>query len=430
MKQLQRHLKSLYPYQIDVYHINFSKEVSLIRFVQNLKQTKMKKRIFRYIKHLIATILIIGIAGILFGLYHGASLHYGDNPLMYKIGNEGPYVFYKNDSILNVNYVKGNKDDGFYVDKKEYLVNSEIIAKSYFQIDSTSFNFKINSDIKNPKTIYNDENPIIAISDIEGGYKTFRDFLINSKVIDKNLNWTFGKGHLVLVGDFVDRGWSVTQVLWFIYKLEQDATKQGGYVHFIIGNHELKNMQGDYGASAEKYLAIVNILGKVQSELYNSNSFLGKWLSSKNALELINGNLFAHGGIHPDIADSELNLDEINSIIRANYYKPYYPKKGNTAEQLLISTKDGICWYRGYFKGDLTQEQVELGLNKFNAKSIVVGHTLQSKVNRQYNGKVIGIDVKHPKDYHKNWPNGKSEGLLIKGNKYYRVFANGDKKVM
>jgi len=388
----------------------------------------MKKRIFRYLKHLILTILILGTVGVLFGLYHGASLHYGDHPLMYNIGNEGPYVFYKNDSILNVNYVKGNRDDGFYIDKKEHSINSDITIKSYFQIDSTSFDFKINSEVINSKTTYNDGNPIIAISDIEGGYKTFRDFLINSKVIDENLNWTFGKGHLVLIGDFVDRGWSVTQVLWFIYKLEQDATKQGGFVHFIIGNHELKNMQGDYGASADKYLAVVNILGKVQSELYNSNSFLGKWMSSKNALELINGNLFAHGGIHPDVANSKLSLDEINQVIQSNYYKPYYPKKEKTIEQLLMSTKTGICWYRGYFKDDLTQEQIERVLNKFNAKSIVVGHTLQSKVNRQYNGKVIGIDVKHPKDYKKYWPFEESEGLLIEGNKYYRVLANGDKK--
>ena len=312
--------------------------------------------------------------------------------------------------------------------KKEYSINSDITVKSYFQIDSTSFEFKINSDIKIPKTTYNDENPVIAISDIEGGYKSFRDFLINSKVIDKNLTWTFGKGHLVLVGDFVDRGWSVTQVLWFIYKLEQDATKQGGTVHFIIGNHELKNMQGNYGSAADKYLAVSNILEKTQSELYNSKSFLGKWMSSKNALELINGNLFAHGGIHPDIADSKLSLDEINTTIRANYYKPYYPKREKTIEQLLISTKKGICWYRGYFKGNLTQGDVEKGLNKFNAKSIIVGHTLQSKVKKYFKGKVIGIDVKHPKDYQKNWPKGASEGLLIEGNKYYRVLANGNKK--
>ena len=45
----------------------------------------MKKNIFRYLKHLIASILILGTMAVLFGLYHGASLHYGDHPLMYKI---------------------------------------------------------------------------------------------------------------------------------------------------------------------------------------------------------------------------------------------------------------------------------------------------------------------------------------------------------
>ncbi len=40
----------------------------------------MKKRIFRYLKHIAFTIIVLGAIGILFGLYHGASLHYGDHP--------------------------------------------------------------------------------------------------------------------------------------------------------------------------------------------------------------------------------------------------------------------------------------------------------------------------------------------------------------
>ncbi|MFT4662824.1 MAG: hypothetical protein ACI9AT_000090 [Ulvibacter sp.] len=388
----------------------------------------MKHRILRYLKHTIATIMVLGSIAVIFGLNIGASLHYADHPLIYAIDNEGPFVFYENDSILNVNYIRGNKDHGFYVDEKKHAVTAEIPLTSYFQIDSTSFDFSIKSNIEPVKSTYNDGYPIIAISDIEGGYKTFRDFLINNKVIDENLNWIFGKGHLVLVGDMIDRGWSVTQVLWFIYKLEQDANRQGGFLHFIIGNHELKNMQGDYGASAHKYLAASHILGKTQNELYDKNSFLGKWMSSKNAMELINGNLFAHGGIHPDIADSKLSLDEINHLIRENYYLAYYPKKEKNVAQILTSTKTGICWYRGYFKEDLTQEEVESGLDKFNAKAIIVGHTLQSKINRQFNGKVIGIDVKHPKDYQKYWPFTESEGLLIESDKYFRVLADGEKK--
>ena len=41
---------------------------------------------------------------------------------------------------------------------------------------------------------------------------------------------------------------------------------------------------------------------------------------------------------------------------------------------------------------------------------------------------MIGIDVHHPKDYHKNWPSGSSEGLRIEENEYFRLFVNGEKE--
>lgn len=388
----------------------------------------MKKRIFRYLKHIFITFFVLAIIAIAFGLYHGARASYGHNPLRLAFDGEGPYAFFKNDSTINVNYIQGNKEDGFYLDQKDYHVAESISANCFFPLDSTSFNFTLKTSFKTPQTIYNDKHKILAVSDIESGYKTFRDFLINSKVIDKNLNWTFGKGHLVLVGDFVDRGFSTTQVLWFIYKLEQEAEKQGGFVHFIIGNHELKNMYGDYEAASLKYTFVASILGKTQANLYDSNSVLGKWLASKNVIESINGNLFAHGGLHPDIVKLDMSLEQINTFLRSSYYTAPYPKVNKSDTELLLSSKTGICWYRGYFKDDLTQEDVDKPLYKFNAKSIIVGHTLQFKVNKQYQGKVIGIDVAHPKDYHKNWPSKTSEGLLIEENTYYRVFADGDKE--
>ncbi|MCD2258798.1 metallophosphoesterase [Psychroserpens luteolus] len=388
----------------------------------------MKKRVLRYLKHITVTILTLAIAAILFGLYHGASVHYGDHPKQKDLSNEGPYVFYENDSIMSINYVKGNKNEGFYVDKTLHQSSKTTRVTCYFPLDDTTFEFDIKSDFESPKAIYNDGNKILAISDIESGYKTFRDFLINSQVIDTKLNWTFGKGHLVLVGDFVDRGNSVTQVLWFIYKLEQEASKHGGQVHFILGNHELKNMYGDYEAAEHKYIAVSRILGKQQYQLYDKNSFIGKWLSSKNTIERINGHLFVHGGIHPNLAKLSVDINAINNIVRKHYYQGYYPKQEAGIEQFLTATKTGPSWYRGYFKDDLSQDDIELGLKKFDAKAVIVGHTIQTKVKRLFKGKVIAIDVQHPKDYHKNFPSGASEGLLIENNNYYRVLDDGRKK--
>ena len=65
------------------------------------------------------------------------------------------------------------------------------------------------------------------------------------KVIDTDLTWSFGDGHLVIVGDVFDRGPNVTECLWLIYRLEQEASAAGGAVHFLLGNHELMVMRGD-----------------------------------------------------------------------------------------------------------------------------------------------------------------------------------------
>ncbi len=388
----------------------------------------MKKRILRYIKHVLATVFILMSIGLVVIVNIGGAIHYSDDPKMRILDKDGPYVFYQNDSILSVNYIRGNKNDGFYTEKEKYNIKEDIKAQCYFPLEKSTFDITITSKIEKPKAIYNDKNPIIAVSDIESGFKAFRDFLIYNKIIDKELNWIFEKGHLVLVGDFVDRGNSTTQILWFIYKLEQEAKKHGGVVHYILGNHELKNMQDMFGAASQKYYAAAAILDKQHHELYNATSFLGKWLASKNTIEVINGNIFTHGGIHPEIAAFTVDIEKINAINSAYYDKVYYPTGDKNLTQLITSNRKGICWYRGYFKDELAQEQIDEIVTSFKAKTIVVGHTIQSKVKRSYNGKIIGIDVKHPKDYQYEWPKGRSEGLLIENEKYYRILDNGDRE--
>jgi hypothetical protein len=92
----------------------------------------MKKRILRYLKHVSLTLLVLTSIAIIFGLYHGASASYGHNNLRIKFDGEGPYAFYKNDSIIDVNYIRGNKTDGFYLDQKKYNLKESIPANSCF----------------------------------------------------------------------------------------------------------------------------------------------------------------------------------------------------------------------------------------------------------------------------------------------------------
>ncbi len=389
----------------------------------------MKKRVVRYLKHIIVTALIAIPIVIAIGFMSGNVVKFDRNELAATLENEGPYVFIEEDSTVEINYIKGSRKEGYYLDTFTESMASFPELTCYYPLDSSSFSFDLIPNFAVPKSQYQDDGKILAISDIESNYATFRNFLINNKVIDKDLNWVFGKNHLVLVGDFIDRSYFTTQVLWFIYKLEQDAKKKRGMVHYILGNHEIMNMQGNHSYAKSKYNKIATILGKQQFELYSKNSFLGRWLESKNTIEVINGVLFVHGGISPELADLSLDLDSLNQIIRRAYYTPYYPKKGgNDVIEALTSAQTSPYWYRGYFDESLPQEIVERGLDKFDTKAVVVGHTLQEKINRQYDGKVIGIDVEHPQDYYEYFAERKSEGLLIDDGRYFRVLHDGERR--
>jgi len=244
----------------------------------------MKSRILRYFKHLFLTLAVVLPCLILFGLSQGATANYGTHEHFTDWHNDGPYVFYASDSTVRINYVQGNRDDGFGLKTETRNLRDSPTVSSFYAYDSfLSDNFEV------PEATYDDGHPIIAVSDIEGNYRAFRDFLIHHEVVDDSLNWIFGNGHLVLVGDFVDRGAYVTQVLWFIYYLEQSAAHYGGKVHYIIGNHELKAMHGNTGSASEKYTYIAAFLNCQQHDLTGPDTYIGRWLESKNAMERING---------------------------------------------------------------------------------------------------------------------------------------------
>jgi len=380
------------------------------------------------LKHFAVTFLLLLLTLVCFGLFIGADAHLFEDKLAYQLDGE-VHVFYQDKQPIALR-IKGDNDSGFTIEQHALATGGERRIEVQFPEDNSSFSVQIADDIQSPPSLYNDGEPIVALADIESGFAAFRQFLVNHGIADKQLNWTFGKGHLVLVGDFVDRGASTFQVLWGIYKLEQSARLSGGQVHFVIGNHEIKNLQGNFQAANEKYFYIAGILGKQQFQLFDDTALLGRWLASKNVLEIINNVAFVHGGLHPDIAKYQPSVDEINQIVRSGYRKLYYTPAVVTKESFLQSSTTGPAWYRGYFKEDLSQAEVEQGLKAVHAKAVVVGHTLQGEVKALYNHKVFAIDVSHPKDYLTSFPLRTSEGLLIKDRQYFRLSEDGSSEAL
>jgi hypothetical protein len=159
----------------------------------------VKKRILKYLKYILVTLLIGIPLFVVIGFLFGNTLKYSRNDLADNWNDEGPYVFFENDSLLSINYVKGDKENGFELETETSKVDSIVSLKCYYPLDSSRFNFLANTSFEVSESVYSDSRKILAISDIESNYKTFRDFLINSTVIDQELNWTFSKNHLVLV---------------------------------------------------------------------------------------------------------------------------------------------------------------------------------------------------------------------------------------
>lgn len=390
-------------------------------------KTSKLRQLWIYLKHFVVVALVVLAFLIPFGISQHASLNYGDNPLAYKVGDEGPFVFFQKGQLHSL-FIRGGREQGFSVEDTQHELAGPVPVTVRYQADGSVFQFDIDPDIHAPASVYDDGEQILAISDLEGNFGTFRDFLIAQEVMSLDLEWQFGRGHLVLVGDMVDRGVATTQLLWLVYKLEQEARRAGGQVHYIIGNHEIKNMQGNFTSANEKYIHIAGILGKQQADLFGPDALIGRWMASKNTVERINGVLFAHGGLQPQLAEIKLDLPEINEKIRHYYRQMYYPGVADEATEKLISSREGPAWYRGYFRDDLGDQDVQSVLDAFAASAIVVGHTLQFKVNEEFDKRVYGIDVKHPSYYRKSFPPQRSEGLLIKDGVFYRALDNGERK--
>ncbi|MGX5173251.1 metallophosphoesterase [Aliikangiella sp. IMCC44653] len=233
---------------------------------------------------------------------------------------------------------------------------------------------------------------IAAISDIHGQHKLFIQLLKAHHIIDHDDKWSFGAGHLVIVGDIFDRGPQVLDSLWFIFELEQQASAAGGKVHFLLGNHEYMVLLGDLRYLHANYRHTEKLLNQPYQALFNQETLLGRWLRSKSSVIKINDTLFVHGGISKALAERKLSLAEINNKFRQSLNLSRAEIKLNKQLAYLYAS-DGPIWYRGYF-GDNKLQSNELNkiLAQYQAKRVVVGHTSSNQVESHYSGKVLLVD--------------------------------------
>lgn len=262
-----------------------------------------------------------------------------------------------------------------------------------------------------------------VISDIHGQYSLMAALLKNHGIIDENLNWVFGQGHLVINGDILGRGNMVTEVLWLAYKLEQQAIQEGGKVHFLLGNHELMVKTNDFRYLNEKYISASKILQIKASELYSDNSVLGNWLKKRPAIIKIDDFLIVHAGISPQFLRRKLTAVEVNKVFFEDILSPERSKNRSNRNLInFLTGEEGPIWYRGYFiEFAVSNKNLDDILAFFGSKHIIVGHTSLDAITALFDGRVIGVDS--------SIKDGKGgEILIVENGVKYRGKVNGSRE--
>jgi hypothetical protein len=308
--------------------------------------------------------------------------------------SDGPYIFISNNKLIEKKILNGK-------------VTSKVLEPTLYDTIFTP-----------QKSIYKNVENIAALSDIHGQYDLAIEILKNNGIINSNLDWNFGKGHLVIVGDVFDRGPKINEMLWLLYKLEIQAKEKGGRLHFLLGNHEYMVLHKDLRYVHDRYKIATKLLGLEYDELYSNQTIIGRWLRSKSTIIKINNSIFVHGGVSEEfIAENGIDLSKTNQIMRSSierskqemkstdFYKTYYGKKS-------------LIWYRGYFYDNLVDADITKILTRVNSGHIIVGHCSNKEVVQLYDHKIFGVDSSIKKGTY-------GELLFIKNNQFYRGTLDG-----
>ncbi len=310
-----------------------------------------------------------------------------------------------------------------------------------------------NDEAKQPK--------LIAIGDVHGDYDQFVKLLQSIGLVDKRNKWIAGDTRVVQLGDIPDRGPHTRKIMDLLMKLEKGASKAGGSMTVLIGNHESMNMTndlryvhaGEYAAfKGRKSKARIDdfyrrtvaylkqtlpeeempVFDKAHREQWDKQFPLGyvehrmawaptgkygKWVLSHPAVAILADTLFVHGGISEKYAN--MSVSEMNTRIRTEMARVDDVKPTD-----LIEDELGPLWYRGWATMPETPENqaaFEAVLSALGVSRMVVAHTpLLPIVLPRFAGKLVIVDVGLSAAY------GNGFGALeLSGGKAYAILDGG-----
>jgi hypothetical protein len=335
---------------------------------------------------------------------------------------DGPYILYEDAGLRFIQTdTFGTLLDTIYKTPKQPFV---------FDVESNKDNHRFSVQLhpfKRPNWKAPEPQKIFVTSDPHGDINSFVSILKGGGVIDHDYRWTFGKNRLVVIGDVFDRGVDVLPVYWLIYKLQQEAEIAGGAVDFLLGNHEAMVLSGDYRYVQSKYRRLSDSLNLKYNELFGINSELGRWLRTRNTMQIIGSNLFVHAGISPELVAQHWTIPAANDSV--SFYITYNKKEREaSAAATFLFGNDGPLWYRGMVRTDkrykpCTVADVDAALREYGVSRIYVGHTIFDDISAFFGGKVIGVNVENAENLREE----RARAILIEDSGVYWVYDSGEK---
>lgn len=268
---------------------------------------------------------------------------------------------------------------------------------------------------------------LLVVADSHGEYEIFVQLLQRQHVIDERLHWSFGSGHLVVLGDVFDRGAHQLEILWLIYQLQAEAAAAGGGVQMLLGNHEAMVLRGDLRYLNPRYPVTAQTLGAASyAALFSADSLLGQWLRALPVALKFDDVLLVHGGLSPEAIARGLTPSELNRTVRAVLDGTADPATSEVHDFAMRSF--GPLWYRGYFSLDdhpaqASAADVDAILHRLGVRAILVGHTKVPKVTPLYGGRVVAVQVYPERDPHTGV--AAMEAVRRDGGRWYRVAVDG-----
>jgi hypothetical protein len=338
--------------------------------------------------------------------------------------NEGPHVRILDDNEVEVIFLNHDALSGKSELKREnYQIGDMPLLIEQIEIGREDLYPDPEMAIQVPS--YRGVREVFVIGDIHGEYSRVVNLLKNNGIIDDNNDWIWGKGHLVFMGDIFDRGRGVTEALWMVFNLEKQAEAAGGKVHLLLGNHEPMIFKDDLRYVADEYYSLCENLGLNYSDLFSYDTVLGLWLRQKPVILSINDFLFVHAGLSPEMIERHLPLDTINRVVW-RYLNNNEGEVDAEIRTFLLGSR-GILWYRGLIAEEgrmdvIDESTLNSGLDFYNAKSVITGHTEVDTIKSFFKGKVIDVNIPM-RD-----PNIRVQGLLIRKGKLWVVDDDRQRK--